>query len=1021
MEQKRKIKSLLPVRIDWKSWFLTTLLLSLSVVMCVMSVSLMISRAEAVNHVLPDDLPKPNHGGTVGQEVKLTGGMQGYVYLTDLTYDWAINNEVEVVYAMRFMDPGNFLTPGTLTSTRFVNNIYMSGKALYVTPNPVIVNPYDSIRKDIAEDNKVWSGVCWNVLWWKFNGVYSDNITLIAWRDNEVVSWNDNAAVLWWVGNKFGPWKDGWNPMVVIWWSGNIMWTGHDGNALIWWENNVIWENTSNVFILGWKNNVVSSGVKNVIVWWKNVVVSGISNVFAFSNFDENFYPLSPNAFYLNLSKGVGIGMDRDYIGMSVNGAINLGEIDIKSVTCNTGNRWVLWSYSGCLFWCVDSKYMLEDDSRGSMGLAGVRILLNRGDKCRNLCRTTGNIQGEIMCQTLYFSGAYDGEFCGDQWGGGWSSPTPGGQQVHVNEPLWWVLTAQYLGNTPLLTADVRILTWIGGRVYPYITIQDRPFGYCTDDDFIDVVNATNCDGSGAESLYSSSVVFETSLIDSDDHCPTTWENRCVYKCNSGNHLVEVSWTYKCQPNCQMHWADGTERETFRAGEKTVWFKVSEVDCVNSGGVNTSTCADYKKTLVCQNWRMYVEWSKFTAESMGYVYSRCKMNTFQCNVGYYDLLSGDIWTRYSDTIGTSNLSGKTEVVWTRGTYEVCLDYQWRWEESCEVGISRFKFKFCNSWYSLVDGKCMKDCTWKENGDTKHWIWRMFYTTWSVACPGACSGQLFTCNDGNWSWANKAVYTHISCDYTPKICDENYNVTFVQYQQQRSGYWQYESCENIAVTDNVCTWNNSVYKLVGCNTWRHTDDGRTCVSNTGFGGDCSGNPQNSEWINGGTYTKTWSWTWNTGEWISNSGTDCQWVCESGYHEDDGVCISNEMMACVAPAGWNTGTWEWEIPTYTWNGGSYPRPTYVGNADDDSECVYKCSGSGYTWFVYNVYDDAKGCVSCFDYCSQGTYKVRDVFYYHSGRCYENTGGKTPNLDGSCDSGFDLDNGNGRLWCYPECQTP
>ena len=71
-----------------------------------------------------------------------------------------------------------------------------------------------------------------------------------------------------------------------------------------------------------------------------------------------------------------------------------------------------------------------------------------------------------------------------------------------------------------------------------------------------------------------------------------------------------------------------------------------------------------------------------------------------------------------------------------------------------------------------------------------------------------------------------------------------------------------------------------------------------------------------------------------------------MCESGYHEDDGVCISNEMMACVAPAGWNTGTWEWVKSTYTWNGGSYLRPTYVGNADDDSECVYKCSGSGYT---------------------------------------------------------------------------
>lgn len=931
MEQKRKIKSLLPQRADWKVSLLTTLLLFLSVLMCVLSVSLITSNVAAQSSQShgfhqDDQVFDPDY-----QEMSPYERLyeERYVYITEpLDYTW-IDNEAEVLYAMRFLDPGDL--------GKIVNSIYMSGNTLYISPNPVIVHSMNSMENNYNH-NEVWSGVYGHVLWWEYNKVYSDNVTLIAWRDNEITSWNDNAAVLWWVGNRFGAWKPGWIPMVILWWSGNVMWTGHDGNALIWWESNAIWENTSSVYILWWKNNSVQDGVDNVIVWWLSVAVSGVDNIFVFSNLGD-FWPLTHNAFYLNLAKGVWLGVDSIYLGMAVNGAVNFGEIDITSVTCNRGNNWVVWSFSGCLVWCLTDSTSPRTSTK--------RTLLDIWERCRSLCDTYDS------CSLKHYN---FGWLCGVEleeidvmvtrdendvnwWEHGGDSPSPsslwgGGSNSAVVNHWGASSSTNFSDDIVDMAGPVAERT---GRIH--VLWGEEPYGHCTKW-VVDVSNAYRCDGTGAETLYSDSVVFETSLIDSSVACPS-WENKCVYRCNSGYHLVEVSSSYECRPDCVMDWMDA-EDQIFKYGEETVGFQNSEIECANASAVNSNRCSTYKKTLICStNWKMYVKGTSMLATN--YRYKNCEMKSFKCDSSY-NLSLDDISTQYNDTIDSSNLVDRIPVQWTRWEYDVCMDYNWEWEEACTQAGSHFRFRSCKTWYSLVDGKCMKNCTWKMDGDTKHWSWRTFYLSWNVTCPGLCSSKLFTCNDGVWSWVDIDKFTYTSCDYKPKTCSGSYNVSFTWYQQW-SGRWEYEPCEKISVTGNVCTWNNFVYKLTNCKEWYHTVDGKECVLNTERR-VCPDKPDNSDRINGtsGRYTIAWSWTWNSWEWVDNSEEACQWACGSGYWKNGSKCIKigtgcerthyncSDEHATVSNTGYNGSGYYWEC-----QGNSCQECRTWYHEDDDGVCV------------------------------------------------------------------------------------
>ena len=353
MKQKRKVKSLIPQNKDWHGSFLTTLLLVLSVILCIWSVSLM-TMSIWVSAWNTDD--------------------------NNFLYTW-LYEKSEVLYNMKFVDSSNL--------TNNVANTYISWKSLYIVPSPVIVNPlvcyggYGDSCSINHSINEVMGDVYGHVLWWYKNKVNSDNVTLIAWEDNVVTEWNDNAAFLWWQSNTgFGTMKALGTPMVVVWWSNNTVWENHDGVALIWWKRNKIGDEVSDSFILWWEDNEIGNGRTNVIVWWKNVNVSGTDNVFVFS-VDNQFIPKSSNAFYLNLYNGVWIGVDAPWKRwwLAVKGAVSLWEIDIVHLQCIDENLWVKWSYKGCVVWCTiawkNAGWKWE--------------VLDRGEKCMDICKNQSN------------------------------------------------------------------------------------------------------------------------------------------------------------------------------------------------------------------------------------------------------------------------------------------------------------------------------------------------------------------------------------------------------------------------------------------------------------------------------------------------------------------------------------------------------------------------------------------------------------------------------------------------------
>lgn len=338
MKQKRKVKSLLPEKTDGGNSLLTTLLLVFWMVLCLSSASLMTSSVWAAGWTQPNKT---------------------------LEYTW-LDDKTEVLYRKKFVDPNDL--------SKVVAEMYAdTNGVLHIIPVPLVVNKWD--WNSIQTDNSVASNVYGNVLWWLNNDVKSDNVTLIAWNNNDVVSWNTNATVLWWNWNVYNSGNAWWAPMVVIWWSSNVMWSNHNGNVLIWWNSAIIWNNISNSVVLWWEGNEISAN--NVIVWWKNVKVNPWkSNVFAFSDgFEWDFSPDSSNAFYLNLNRWVWINTSSNKKWLSVNGAISFWEIDINTRQCNEENYWVEWTWNGCLVWCTQAWKS-----------AGKWELLDRWEHCESIC-----------------------------------------------------------------------------------------------------------------------------------------------------------------------------------------------------------------------------------------------------------------------------------------------------------------------------------------------------------------------------------------------------------------------------------------------------------------------------------------------------------------------------------------------------------------------------------------------------------------------------------------------------------
>ncbi len=818
--------------------------------------------------------------------------------VTEFDFNSQVDNRVEVLYGMQFVDP--------LDLQKIVNNIFMSGSSLYITPNPVIVNPRDSS----TDRNIVESGVYSHILWWEDNEIYSNNVTIIAWIWNKVGSWNDNLSILWWGSNQIAENQNHGISDIVVWWDSNVLDSSLWGNAIIWWHSNAIL-GAKNSFILWWSwNNVWSDeNFGNLIVWWLGVTLAGKSNMFVYSN-SGDFSPETNNAFYLNMLSGVWINTAR-FDWLSVGGAVSFGEIDIYAKYCDGDNLWVEWAYSWCLVWCTQT----------SMNIWWRWEMLDQWNRCAQVCTNNSS-------RCLY------------------------------NENIEELEVADH---------SAQCVIFIPG---------------------LSTGNAEPCVSNTALDSYKN-VFFETSLIDSEDQCPNGGQNVCYYKCKSGYHLYE----YQCKQDCEYQWYDWTVERNIKHGEERVWYETWSVNCSSDDGRWNKTCADYKKTLVCDNGTMKIKNTNNVAQN-GYYHTGCEMLWYRCDTGTYSLTLTDIQA-LGDSV-PSNYHDRATVTWTRWIYKVCLDYGGVGQTTCNTWDAHFFFSGCRAGYTRDESaqKCKKMCGDSMNGSTG-----VFYKTGSVTCTGVCEWQVFTCNDWAWTWIyNKSDYPSKSCSLKAKKCSW-FNLSEEIYQTWKDLSY-YASCTKYNPDGNAqCITGDTKYKLTGCVEGNHTQNMQWCEPNE-QPYSCS-KPDNSHYVGGsGPWFKTWSWTRNAWYWVT---PNCNWECNSWYR------LSSDGRSCEPIPG------------------------------DCGDQPYTCADSGATMIPRDNNGDGSGaiwtcqnnwCHKCDEETSYVTWNNETL------RCDKNEDGKCGTKHYECASWIKNDrnedpdgwyiwdclwkgNGENDLWCF-ECKS-
>ena len=802
-------------------------------------------------------------------------GEQELWEITEFDYTW-LDNRVEVLYGMRFLDPSDF--------TKIVNSIYMSGSSLYISPNSVIVN---------SSSNTVDTGVYSHILWWENNEVSSNNITLIAWSNNKIHAWNDNASVLWWNGNEVMPWKSGWIPTILVGWELNKMGTGHDGNALIWWSNNTIWasedpyadaDEVSDSIVLWWEWNAIGIDSYNVIIWWKRVLVQGKHNIFVYSSIDSWFPPLSHNAFYLNVGSGVWISTG--WIEwLSVGGAVSIWRVNINIDDCTEDNLWVIWSYEGCLVWCTEA--WSNDNQRWE--------LLDQGKRCASVCQSNSG-------------------YCLNQEG----------TEVTVND------------------SDAQCTTWV-----------------------VDIENAHLC----IDDLESyKNVIFESSLIDSENTCPTNGQNICVYQCDSGFNLKQDPLDDNkrgCYDECKLPW---NPTKKIQHGETITWYNVENAVCATDSDKSPiDTCGKHKKQLICYKWKLLlkssnwkpISWTEATAAN--YKYETCMLGWYRCKTDSdnYSLYVSDItavnW--YNDTPKDATVGrivkDRTIAKWVRWNYKLCMDYDgtppadWKNWENCstwDITPTPYHYKFvgCNTWdhYMLVNGVCKQQCSLtNSSGDLERYDHGKVETGFKenlVACPGKCTWVQLTCDDGSWKLDGETVTWYYNyCNNGEVQCDSSYNLT------EQKSWWVYSSCTSYE--QGTCK-ETTKYKLDGCADWYHLE-WWICVENS------RKEPCKHEWApSNADYKEEYvTLNWGSGGW--SSPALCSRECKAGYIT--GYDESNKPISCINPACWS------DANTCVDSGAIV---TEENNSGDGSGAIWTCKAA-------NNNSNVNWCAKC----DEGSYRT------------------------------------------------
>ena len=851
------------------------------------------------------------------------------VHTRSFHYSWLDNNK-EILYWMKFVDPSDFAVT--------VNEMSIQESGLYIWPNSIVVNPAtgDNIDRSV---NKVKTWVYSHILWWRNNKIYSENITLIAGSGNVANALVNNASILWWEGNELTPWYEATPEpysIVSIWWQNNKLNTNAENiwAVFLWWSGNSV-NRKARAFIVWWENNKVigfsfgsTTNTEWWIVWGKNVTLSGINHVFVYSNSDETFEPQTSNAFYLNMEKWVWINTTWESKALFVEGAVNLSDFQLWTESCTGANLWVVASYRWCMIWCTEAWI-------------------------------DGGWQWELL----------------DEW--------PYCKEILKNDS--YILHDASDGDEEI--------------------VHDEYLAQCAGD--VNTWHATLCSMRDTNVRYYN-VIFETTLIDSDDPCPTSRENQCVYKCDIDFHLTWSieSGNLQCYRDCPLPW-DPTRK--IKHNETVVRYNYSTVECSNDtyvfprwteiinkpdrgylidtsntlypnrvrNGKSPETCTshDHQKTLICNDWTLYLmksDWQPdFTSsgDAQNYRHASCTLSDYRCPWDY-DLTQQKITNeKYDEPKNGGSWTGEDRwiLLWTRWVYEICIDYNadspvQNWS-SCSVAEYRYKFKECQEGYSLrSDGVCRKECELSEVDWGFSWYAHgavvTGYQAKSATCTWTCQSASITCNDGArrlWNMDGQITtgYSYNDCRLKDKTCDSNiYNVTGATYNLWR-GVSYYEPCESYNADGKfACILEDVRYHLTWCHEWYHAVGGKYCIPNREKT-DCPSKPNHSHWtwlwgivseypwfgifrgidVEQWKYIRWWNGAWDDTDWWDSikypENLACKWECNDKYHEDLSIrdsCVKNQCTPIRSTPNWiAVNTWsdrpwggsnkEWTYKTWT----------------------------------------------------------------------------------------------------------
>ena len=1044
MKQKRKIKSLLPQKQKEQTYLITTILLILSLVLCIWTAALITSSVWATDSQTLSEWEGDSsearklepliwerdedwgNSQTTEWNTQLETNYQvfnnwntqpetNYKVFDNFEYEKWIDDNKEVLYGIKFVDPQNF--------KKEISKIYIDESSLYISPNPVVVN--NDTSNNVVVHEYVWAFVDrWSegvsvikrlnyshILWWKGNEIWSNNITIIAWSGNKVKWGNDNASVLWWIDNGFG-WDINQKNSVYIWWENNeLKWTNvpneridphqyAQGPSFIWWKNNYGEIGSDETFMIWWEWNKIENSWIWRIVWWQNVIVSGVNNIFVYSN-TWNFTPQSSNAFYLNMDKWVWVNTTGT-IWLSVEGAVKIDmDLDSEYTGCSTNNTWTIATYKWCIVWCTSTS---------------------------------------------------------------------------ISEGKWELIDGWEDCKEKLKAYSARILI-DSENINPQTEAKNVIDAQCTDN--VDTWNATLCSFdsklTGAYIWLFKNVFFETTLIDSDSPCPIWQENQCVFKCNSGYHLTWTEAGVRCYKDCELPWTDANGNKIeIKHNETVIWYNTENVSCSNGiyvfplnteiinkwqplmsplyamwnttingvsynnraqGGKSPETCGNYdhKKTLICNDWKLYLMNSDRKADlntevvAKNYKYASCNLYSYSCDASY-NLTQTTIATEKKDQPKNDNRinTDRGTQNWERAQYKLCIDYgvnpnpTMNWE-SCSKWEYRYVLTRCQNgyhtwqWYENV---CMKDCTLKKLNGSDQSYRHNAVVTWYVdswaTCTGTCQAATLRCDDGKWmnsSNHEETGYPYNDCTLNNYVCSWEYNVSETIYNQW-SGTSSYESCDSYNANGKFqCVKSNTRYKLVWCKEWYHAELNRKyCIRNRDAW-ECDPKPDNSHWVwldgkvtnypwkkifgdidlkavllsqnksySWWLYLKWWTWAWDatngrdtTNKYPSNA---CDWECNSWFHKNstETECVKN---SCGSIPSWpGVITWSnWPSNNDMW--WTYDADAYKKNSlwtcqrwckdgyhrdGNEKKCVtnecHHCAKSGFPYcFPIDFSDDCK----------------------------------------------------------------